>query len=492
MLLPWATALDIEYTGQHAFNLVENVDINGVDFGSAYLPANQDPTIQLGDARRGGRARDNMRAFRGYKRHHAGGGARLPRRAHAAVLAEPPVPQRLLVRLQRRHPPVAERQHDRPPAAQRGWQLHRALGPGAGRRAARQLHPRPPYAEGGTRLGAAEDPQRGVRAQGARPHRQRLAGLGRVDRHERRRLHRRRVRTRVARPATATRTSPVRRPTAAASASSATRAPAAAAIRSGSSRPPASPVRWPTASASNRAPTICAAASRARSTWRWRARFRIHGEKQLQFRLDVFNVMNQSIVTGRNTTVSLTSPTDGTMVNLPYDATRGDRRLAVAAEETPAFGVANAYQAPRTLQAQIRFSFLTTMCEGGGARRAFPFALLGDPMRHLNRLSVCAAIALLALIRVSAAGPIQTPAQTPPPAGQGGPRRSRRRAGARRQQFFPAQQRALADAAIITPRQGPLRERLLRVPWHRSPRRTAGWTEPASDPRRCSSTKPAS
>ena len=34
-VLPWNIAVDLEYTGQHAYNLVESVDINAVDFGAA-------------------------------------------------------------------------------------------------------------------------------------------------------------------------------------------------------------------------------------------------------------------------------------------------------------------------------------------------------------------------------------------------------------------------------------------------------------------------
>ncbi len=44
MMLPWSTQLDFEYTGEHAYNLIEDVNINAIDFGAAFLPANQDPT----------------------------------------------------------------------------------------------------------------------------------------------------------------------------------------------------------------------------------------------------------------------------------------------------------------------------------------------------------------------------------------------------------------------------------------------------------------
>src|SRR5262249_33752353 len=65
-VLPWSIALDVEYTGQHAYNLVENVNINAVACGPTFLSGNQDPT--LSSALPGGAAvvADQMRAFRGF------------------------------------------------------------------------------------------------------------------------------------------------------------------------------------------------------------------------------------------------------------------------------------------------------------------------------------------------------------------------------------------------------------------------------------------
>ena len=83
---------------------------------------------------------------------------------------------------------------------------------------------------------------------------------------------------------------------------------------------------------------------------------RLHAQQQLQFRLDMFNAFNQAIVTNRNATVSLASPLDQTMTNLPYDAS-GNVVASRSLPKNAGFGVATAYQAPRTLQAQIRFSF---------------------------------------------------------------------------------------------------------------------------------------
>jgi hypothetical protein len=43
--LPWSLSGDVSYVGQHGFNLLQNVDINGVDFGTAYTAAAQDTTV---------------------------------------------------------------------------------------------------------------------------------------------------------------------------------------------------------------------------------------------------------------------------------------------------------------------------------------------------------------------------------------------------------------------------------------------------------------
>jgi hypothetical protein len=83
---------------------------------------------------------------------------------------------------------------------------------------------------------------------------------------------------------------------------------------------------------------------------------RFGANRQLQLRLDAFNASNSAIITGRNTTLNVVSPLDPTAVNLPYDAS-GNVVTTRSLPKNAGFGVANAYQAPRTLQAQIRFSF---------------------------------------------------------------------------------------------------------------------------------------
>jgi hypothetical protein len=85
--------------------------------------------------------------------------------------------------------------------------------------------------------------------------------------------------------------------------------------------------------------------------------FNFGAGRSVQLRLDVFNVMNQSAVTGRQSTMNLASPSDPVNItNLPYDAS-GAVIPSKATPKTAGFGVATGYQAPRTMQLQLRFSF---------------------------------------------------------------------------------------------------------------------------------------
>jgi hypothetical protein len=84
---------------------------------------------------------------------------------------------------------------------------------------------------------------------------------------------------------------------------------------------------------------------------------KLGGSRTIQLRADVFNVFNQAGIIARQTTMNLTSPNDpATVTNLPVDASGN----VIAARATPAgagFGVATDYQPPRTIQLQARFSF---------------------------------------------------------------------------------------------------------------------------------------
>ncbi len=66
MALPWASAIDVTYVGQHSFDTLQSIDINGVDFGAAFLTPNQDPTLSSATPGAAAVAADQMRAFRGY------------------------------------------------------------------------------------------------------------------------------------------------------------------------------------------------------------------------------------------------------------------------------------------------------------------------------------------------------------------------------------------------------------------------------------------
>ena len=85
---------------------------------------------------------------------------------------------------------------------------------------------------------------------------------------------------------------------------------------------------------------------------------RLGGGKNIQLRVDMFNAPNQAIVTGRNTTMNLANPNSRTAItNLPYDPVTGELIDSRSRPRGAGFGVANNYQAARSIQAQIRFSF---------------------------------------------------------------------------------------------------------------------------------------
>ena len=79
--------------------------------------------------------------------------------------------------------------------------------------------------------------------------------------------------------------------------------------------------------------------------------------RAIQVRLDLFNAFNQAGITNRNTTAQFANPGTNTVItNLPFDAS-GNVIPALSRPRGAGFGVATAYQSPRTMQAQIRFQF---------------------------------------------------------------------------------------------------------------------------------------
>jgi len=84
---------------------------------------------------------------------------------------------------------------------------------------------------------------------------------------------------------------------------------------------------------------------------------RLGGGRVLQLRADMFNAPNNAQITGRQTMLTLASPTDPvTPLNLPYDSTGAILPNRVLLSQA-GFGAVNAYQAARNVQGYIRFSF---------------------------------------------------------------------------------------------------------------------------------------
>jgi hypothetical protein len=79
--------------------------------------------------------------------------------------------------------------------------------------------------------------------------------------------------------------------------------------------------------------------------------------RSVQLRVDAFNVFNESAITNRQTTMNLSGLSDpATITNLPFDAA-GNVIPSLSKPRGAGFGVATNYQTPRALQMQIRFSF---------------------------------------------------------------------------------------------------------------------------------------
>jgi len=85
---------------------------------------------------------------------------------------------------------------------------------------------------------------------------------------------------------------------------------------------------------------------------------RLGGTRVLQLRADMFNAPNNAQITGRQTSLTLTNPTDPvTPQNLPYDPATGQILPNRVRPNQAGFGAVNAYQNPRNIQGYIRFSF---------------------------------------------------------------------------------------------------------------------------------------
>jgi hypothetical protein len=83
---------------------------------------------------------------------------------------------------------------------------------------------------------------------------------------------------------------------------------------------------------------------------------RFGGNRRLEFRLDMFNAFNAVVINARNTTATFNNPTSMTLVNNQYNAD-GSLNTARLQPRNAGFGAATGAQALRNLQVQIRFQF---------------------------------------------------------------------------------------------------------------------------------------
>jgi hypothetical protein len=351
LVLPWAIALDVEYTGQHAYNLVENVNINAVDYGSAFLAGNQDPT--LSSSLPGGAAvvGDQMRAFRGFS---------------SITQAQPRgwlTSHAIQTSFNRRfRNGVAFGFND-------AWLLSQKGSTGA----RLQHNPdgtfseRPDQAQADELLGNflpvthnlkgnfvwdlpdVHSKDGAMRAIGYLANDWQLSGVWTAST--------------GAAYTVGTSYQSGGNQNVTGSADYGGRMRILGNIGSGCS---ADPLRQFTAAGF--APPLVGSVGLESGADYLRGCFqsaldlsvarnvKVGGQRQLQLRVDVFNAPNQAVVTGRNTTLSVASPVDPTPANLPYDA-NGNTVASRSLPKNAGFGVASAYQSPRTVQVQLRFSF---------------------------------------------------------------------------------------------------------------------------------------
>ena len=348
-LLPKSTVLDVAYTGERAYNLVENVDINAVDFGSAFLPANQDPTQTNPLPGAAVVPTDQMRAFRGY----SGISQAIPRGWLTAHTLQLSINRRFsrglafglndTILLVQRGNTAARLQHNpdgsfgvRPDQADADKLLGNFI-PNRHTFKGNFVWEIPGTKAGSRLLKLVTNDWRfsgvwtattggaytvGTSYQGGGGN-QNITGSPNYGG---------RVRI-LGNPGSGCATDVYRQFNTAAFTGPAV---GSVGLESG-----ADYLRG------------CFFQSTDLAVAR---EFRLGESRRLQFRLDIFNAPNQAAITGRNTTTNLVSPLDQTATNLPFDAS-GTLIPSRSQPKNAGFGVANGYQGPRTLQAQLRFVF---------------------------------------------------------------------------------------------------------------------------------------
>jgi hypothetical protein len=358
MMLPFSTALDVEYTGQHAFNIVEQVDINAVDFGAAFLPQNQDPTLSSATPGAAAVLVDQMRAFRGY----AGITQYQPRGwltshslqtsvnrrfkngvsfgfNHTLLLSQTGTGGNNSARLQHNADGTFSLRADQ---AERDrllgyyvpnrhlfkgnfvWDLPDLPSGGGLLRALRLLANDWQLSgvwtgQSGTAYNVGVSYQGGATGNGN----QNITGSPNYGG---------RVRI-IGDPGSGCSGDPYRQ-----------------FIASAFAGPEVGSVGLESGSDYLRG---CFSSVLDLAIAR---NIRLGGHRNVQFRLDMFNAPNQAGITGRNATMQLASPINGTQVNLPFDA-NGNLIATRSQPKNAGFGVANTYQTERRMQMQIRFAF---------------------------------------------------------------------------------------------------------------------------------------
>ena len=188
MTLPWSSTMDVAYTGQHSWNTPQAVDINAVDFGAAFLPQNQDPTLPASATPGPSPVVDRSDArLPGLRRDQPADVDVLADVPLDPALVPAPLQQRRVVRLQRHASALYDKQNSdarlqharmaRTPIAPIRRRRTRCSRPIRCTRHERQLH-----------LGPAGPQEQPLRARASRPRHQRLAAVGDLDGRDRRAL----------------------------------------------------------------------------------------------------------------------------------------------------------------------------------------------------------------------------------------------------------------------------------------------------------------
>jgi len=353
MMLPWATAIDVEYQGIHAYNLVDSPDINAVDFGAAFLPANQDRTLAASPIP-GNTAvpTDAMRAFRGYGAVNQFW-ARWWNTSHQIQIS---LNRRFrnglsfgfndTILLQQKQNTGARLQHNAD-----GTYSERADQAEADELLGNYV-PTRHYLKGNFVWDMPDVPANGstTKALGYVLNDWQLSGVWTAN-------------TGTAYTAGVSYANGSGNQQITGSPNYGGRVLLVGNTGSGCSSDPLRQLN-----AAGFAPPPVGSVGLESGADYLRGCFysvidmslakniRLGGSRSLQFRVDIFNVPNAAAVTGRNTTMQVQSPIDPTQTNLPYDA-QGNVVAARSLPKNAGFGVANAYQNPRRIQLQVRFAF---------------------------------------------------------------------------------------------------------------------------------------